>query len=242
MNSKERRIKSWEQILKKHNDGLSFLDFYLPKVLNKSHTGLEIGGPSHRIFKRVYDIGMTIDGLNHENNIWQGNIKQSHYINGCIQHFGDALELDSHITGYDFILASHVLEHIANPLKALFHWKERIKKNGFIFLVLPRKEKCFDHRRPITPINVLIGKYHKDVDESDLSSLNEILALHDLGMDKPAGTFKQFKQRSLDNYTNRCLHHHVFDLNLLERIAKFIDMDVVCKDTKGNGHYIIFKN
>ena len=34
-------------------------------------------------------------------------------------------------------------------------------------------------------------------------------------MDLPAGNFTQFKQRSLDNYNNRCLHHYVYSENLL---------------------------
>ena len=38
---------------------------------------------------------------------------------------------------------------------------------------------------------------------------------HDLSMDTPAGTFEQFRERLMKNYENRCLHHHVFDLEVL---------------------------
>ncbi len=203
--------------------------------------GLEIGGPSPAYYV-LYQTGISIDGINHQGNIWQGDINNQEYKNGGIQYIGDGLKLDPNITGYDFIIASHVLEHIANPLKALFHWKERIVSDGLICLVLPKKELCFDHRRSITPLATLIDKYNREIDETDLSSLDEILELHDLSMDLPAGTFEQFKKRSLDNYNNRCLHHHVFDLNLLESIAEFIGMDVVFKNINGIDQHIIFKN
>jgi SAM-dependent methyltransferase len=42
---------------------------------------------------------------------------------------------------YDFCFASHVLEHIANPLKALQGWIRIVKPGGHIILVLPEKNE-----------------------------------------------------------------------------------------------------
>lgn len=216
------------------------LDNIFNHILKDKKKGLEIGGPSPSM-KSVYDTNIPIDGINHQNNIWQGNIKRKEYKNGGIQYFGDAIKLPDNLQKYDFIINSHVLEHIANPLKALFHWKNQLLSSGLLILVLPKKELCFDHRRPITKVETLIDKYNKNVDEDDLSSLDEILKLHDLSMDPPAGTFEQFKKRSLDNFNNRCLHHHVFDIELLEQIANFIDMEVVFKYINGLDQFIIFE-
>ncbi len=47
--------------------------------------------------------------------------------------------------------------------------------------------------------------------EDDLFHLPEILERHDLSRDPLAGSLEQFRARSLDNFNNRCLHHHVFD-------------------------------
>jgi len=38
---------------------------------------------------------------------------------------------------WDFIFSSHALEHIVNPVKALEHWKTRLRPGGVLFLYLP---------------------------------------------------------------------------------------------------------
>jgi hypothetical protein len=53
--------------------------------------------------------------------------------------------------------------------------------------------------------------FEQNVGEDDLTHLQEILEKHDLKRDPLAGSWENFKQRSLDNFSNRCLHHHVFN-------------------------------
>lgn len=142
---------------------------------------------------------------------------------------------------YDFVLLCHSLEHIANPLKALTECKRVVKAGGYIIVIVPEKTECFDHKRPHTPFSVLLDKFHKQVGEDDLSSLPEILDLHDLTKDLPAGDFEQFQKRSLDNYKNRCLHHHVFSENLLKQIATFLHCSVVSTGTKELDIHIIMR-
>lgn len=48
---------------------------------------------------------------------------------------GDALALPE--AEYDYIFSSHCLEHLANPVAALEHWKSRIRPGGVLFLYLP---------------------------------------------------------------------------------------------------------
>ena len=55
------------------------------------------------------------------------------------------------------------------------------------------------------------------------------MELHTLSLDKAAGSLDQFKQRSLNNYENKCLHHHVFNPKLLEKIPAHIGLIVVTK-------------
>jgi len=62
----------------------------------------------------------------------------------------------------------------------------------------------------------------ENIGEDDLSTLPEILKLHDLSMDPPAGNFEQFTKRSLNNYENRCLHHYVYSPNLLKEICDYL--------------------
>ena len=122
---------------------------------------------------------------------------------------------------YDFLISSHCLEHCANPIKTLFTWKRVLKQEGIILLILPQKEFTFDHKRDITSFKHLLEDYENDVDENDLTHINEIIAKHDLNRDKAAGSLQEFQERSYLNFENRCLHHHVFDFDLLEKVLRY---------------------
>ena len=65
----------------------------------------------------------------------------------------DATSLDGiEDASYDVVLASHTLEHIANPLLALSEWRRVVGADGHLVLVLPHLENTFDHRRPVTTL------------------------------------------------------------------------------------------
>ena len=94
-----------------------------------------------------------------------------------------------------------------------------------MLLVLPDRLSTFDHRRQITSFEHLLEDYQKNVGEDDLTHLDEIIELHDLEMDKEVSnidlTREEFHKRSLENFNNRALHHHVFDFKLLEKIFDY---------------------
>ncbi len=71
-----------------------------------------------------------------------------------------------------------------------------------------------------------------------MTHLNEILELHDLSMDPPAGTLEQFKARSLKNLENRALHHHVFDIDLLTEMFAYFNVDVL-KTCESREHIVL---
>ncbi len=209
-------------------------------ALTRKH-GLEVGGPSGIFKKRnilpVYPIVKSIDGCNFSSHtVWEGRIDKMTYLEhdtecGGKQYISDATDLsiiESQL--YDFVLSSHCLEHVANPLKALYEWTRVLKNDGFLLLVLPHKDKTFDHKRPVTTIDHVISDYDKCVGEDDLSHLEEILALHDLSMDKRAGDYESFRARSQQNKFNRCLHHHVFDADLVVSLMNHIKMKIVSLD------------
>ena len=54
---------------------------------------------------------------------------------------GDAYNLPDGT--YDYIFSSHCLEHLHDPVKALLHWKTRIKPGGVLFLYLPHPEMVY---------------------------------------------------------------------------------------------------
>ena len=197
-----------------------------------------MGGPS-KIFKDgknlpIYKIVNKLDGCNFSNNtIWEGIIesdkKYQYYENKTgVQYISEATDLNQiPDSKYDFIISSNCLEHVANPLKAVEEWIRVLKKGGAILLVMPNKEFCFDHNRPTTKFSHLLQDYQSNINENDLTHLDEILEMHDLKMDKRAGNFEQFKERSLKNFENRALHQHVFDIDVLEEIFTFFNLEVI---------------
>jgi SAM-dependent methyltransferase len=53
---------------------------------------------------------------------------------------GDAMKLPPRVGGYDYIFSSHCLEHLADPIGALEHWKASLRKGGVLFLYLPHPD------------------------------------------------------------------------------------------------------
>lgn len=212
--------------------------------------GLEIGGPSQAFYENgifpIYPIVAHLDNCNFSNTtVWEGNIQEGRtfqYNRNCppgLQYIIEATALDDLApTSYDFVLASHVLEHIANPVLALSVWKRLLKMDGTLILLLPDKNHTFDHRRPVTTMAHLIEDFNKGVGEDDLTHLPEILDLHDLDRDPEAGEMAAFKSRSLRNAENRCLHHHVFDMELAVSLVEHVGLKAIAVE-KVQPHHIL---
>lgn len=198
--------------------------------------GVEIGGPS--IFFQdslpIYKAVKSLDCVNFgTNTIWQGSLKEGknfHYYKNKTGylHICDSVSMDIiPCKKYDFCLSSNVLEHIANPFKAFSEWLRVINDEGLLLVVVPKKEANFDHNRPTTSFNHLKNDYDNNIGENDLTHLEEILQLHDLSLDPPAGTFTEFKVRSINNFQNRAFHQHVFDMNLLQTIFEYFNLEIL---------------
>lgn len=58
-----------------------------------------------------------------------------------LQNGGDAMNLPE--GEFDFVFSSHCLEHLADPISALLHWKTRITPGGVLFLYLPHPDMTY---------------------------------------------------------------------------------------------------
>lgn len=201
--------------------------------------GIEIGGPSP-FFQRVipiYNKINSLDGVNFSaSTVWEGqlvegnNFKYGNNKTG-FQYILDGTNLNEiESDKYDFVISCNNLEHIANPFKAIKEWLRIIKSGGLILLVLPNKDSNFDHNRQVTKFEHLLDDFKKNIAEDDLTHMEEILQLHDLSMDLPAGSYENFKARSLKNAENRCFHHHVFDMDLLKQIFRHFQIELLLTD------------
>jgi SAM-dependent methyltransferase len=58
---------------------------------------------------------------------------------------GNAFPLPVADESLDFVFASHVFEHLANPLGHLRHWYGKLRKGGIVALVIPDFAGCKDY-------------------------------------------------------------------------------------------------
>lgn len=135
------------------------------------------------------------------------------------QHFPDET--------FDFVCNSHVFEHMYNPVKALKNWIKQVKKNGYIYMIVPDKRYTFDLPRDITLIEHMISDYLHD--ESSIS-MEHYLDFYSK-VHKNIENVDQYYKEQQD------LHCHVFTyeslLLLLNEIKLFLPLTIV--DHKING-------
>ena len=204
---------------------------------------LEIGGPSalFRLGGRfpIYPELAALDAANYaqttiweESEGWDRSPTSSFVLEaGNLDVIGDA--------SYDVVLASHVIEHLANPLGALREWARVLRPDGRLVLVAPHREGTFDRRRPVTTLAHLRADEQARTPETDLTHLPEILDLHDLGRDPLAGDREAFAARSRDNAVHRALHHHVFDTRSLMDAVEAVGFYVTSLACRRPYHVIV---
>lgn len=119
--------------------------------------GVEVGGSSNNDFGlRVVNVDRypTDDTVykRHERDL-EGWVRRVDVVaTGDRLPFAD----DSH----DFVFASHVLEHIPDPIAALQDWLRVARR--WVVVILPHRDRTFDRDRDITPVAELLHRHRTD--------------------------------------------------------------------------------
>lgn len=212
--------------------------------------GLEIGGPS-RIFSGagqipLYDVAAKTDGLNFSSEtVWASELGEDQpFVYGKKllgrQFVREASHFPDMDTGaFDFVLSSHVIEHLANPLRGLQEWGRVLREGGVLVLVVPHRDATFDHRRPVTTLEHLLEDFSDDMGEDDRTHIPEVLELHDFDRDLWADDRDEFRARCEDNTRNRCIHHHVFDTDLTVRMVDHAGLHVLAVEPAPSNNIVI---
>lgn len=79
---------------------------------------------------------------------------------------------------YDYVLASHVIEHLPNPIGFFRAAADLLKPSGRLRLAVPDKRYCFDLLKPITTAGELIQAYVEKRRRHTFGQIVDALMMH----------------------------------------------------------------
>jgi SAM-dependent methyltransferase len=139
-----------------------------------------------------------------------------------VEVFAEAEDLRMFKTGsLDFVIASHVLEHIPDPLSALKEWIRVLKENGILWLALPNY-RCneYDFLRKPVELSHIIDDYNNNEKDIKEEHWEEFLEVVD-GVPRDSPNFTKLLDERYRSKDNR-IHMHVFDKKLIDGILKYL--------------------
>ncbi|HEY1583849.1 MAG TPA: class I SAM-dependent methyltransferase [Chthoniobacterales bacterium] len=126
--------------------------------------GLEIGPAAHNPF----GLKTRNVGLGSDRNAFDYEFFKQAQLEMCgrfsqIDISADAAHVPLPDNSVDFVLHSHVWEHLPNALVALEEWIRLIKPGGYLFVIVPKRDAALsDKGRPLTAIASLIEIHKKE--------------------------------------------------------------------------------
>jgi len=205
-----------EKILKLCNlngDGLEISPSYNP-VLPKSQ-GYNVETLDHLdkagLIQKYTGHNVNLDNIEEPNYIWTGG------------SYVDAIGKKS---CYDYIIASHIIEHTVDIIGFINDCMELLRPKGVLSLIVPDKRKCFDYFRPLSTVAEAVNAFYSDGKRHSIGavcehflnavSFNESFAwtgiseLHEASFIHPY----EFTKGIVSQYQNDCnyvdVHHWVF--------------------------------
>jgi SAM-dependent methyltransferase len=107
----------------------------------------------------------------------------------------------------DFVIASHVLEHLADPLGQLAGIHRVLRPGGVALILLPDRRQTFDRDRPPTPLDHLVEEHRAGVTAVDDAHLEEFLRATGPWDD---GWSEEERREVFDLHRRRSIHAHTW--------------------------------
>jgi SAM-dependent methyltransferase len=140
-------------------------------------------------------------------------------------YWGSADSLPFRDSSLAYVATSHVLEHTASPVAAIWEWARVTRHGGVLYMVVPDRAHTFDHTRALTPPAHMIEDFNRATTVSDGTHISDYLDGIDWTRWNPAGTPAQHietREQLRAAYTAAVaageeinIHFHVFTLQSL---------------------------
>ncbi len=197
--------------------------------LDKEGLGLEIG-PSHRpaaakkdgfnveiidhlsregLLSKYKDRNLDLDLVEEVDHIWTG---QSY------------VDLTGNKKHYDWIIASHVIEHTPDLIGFLNECDSVLNDQGVVSLAIPDKRYCFDYHRPITSLSRIIDSH---LSENTIHSAGTVAEYY-LNVVKKNGSGSWSEHTEGDVEFIHKLEHAVQGMNKVNKHGLYIDVHAWC--------------
>lgn len=150
------------------NRGIKFREHKLAHDLLDGLTGIEIGSASHNSFNLAgsINVGPASDPADYE------YYKQSQ-IEMCGAYDEIDVDAEAHALPFedssqDYVISSHVFEHLPDPIAAIKEWNRVVRDGGYVFMIVPQPGALpEDKGRPLATLNDLLTAQGLTVDTWD---------------------------------------------------------------------------
>lgn len=119
--------------------------------------GIEIGPSAHNPFNiagcRFVDLTASVDTKFRRIEVELSGRHQD------IDIVAPAWQLPFEDNSLDYVLSSHVIEHCFDPISVMKEWLRVVKPGGYIFAIIPHKQRTLDKPRPRTTLQELLDRH-----------------------------------------------------------------------------------
>ncbi len=136
-------------------------------------------------------------------------------------YYGHACSLPFRDNSLDYVVTSHVLEHVANPVAAFAEWNRVLRPGGIVYLVVPDRRFTWDRTRELTPAAHMLDDYARNTTACDATHVGDFAQNMDWSLFDPAcpaaelpakkAALEQSLRHAVSTGNDVNIHFHVFE-------------------------------
>ena len=122
----------------------------------------------------------------------------------------------------NFIIACHVIEHTKSPIGAIVAAWKKLRKGGYLLLVVPDKERTFDKERPLTTLPHLIADFENYDRARDYQHYEEF---YQLAFPQQENVYRSVVDKAFRS--NGDIHYHVWNRDSFMTMVSHINEHII---------------